>query len=75
MSYELARTLAKVAGILESRGDAFAPVVRRGARALLDVPEPTEEGCRGCGSELAQPRTGRRRVWCCEACRSRARRR
>ncbi len=71
---DLARLLARVAADLDERGYARAGVVRRAARALLDGPVPTEDGCRGCGAELPQPVTGGRRVWCSERCRRRGRR-
>ena len=73
MSRDLARRLAFVAGDLDRRLYPYAGVIRQAARALLDVDPPDGDGCRGCGTELEQPSTGRRRVWCSEACRRRKR--
>jgi len=72
----LARTLGFVAADLEQRGYHGHGVVRAAARVLLDVPDDRDpDGCAGCRAVLVQPHTGRRRRWCSEACRSRARRR
>jgi hypothetical protein len=71
----LVRQLAYVAADLEARTYPYVGVLRRAARALLEVDPPDDDGCRGCGRPLDQPATGRRRVWCREACRSRNRRR
>jgi hypothetical protein len=70
-----ARMLAWIASDLDRRGLVYAGFVRQCARSWLEVPEHRDHGCRGCGAELTQPATGRRRVWCGEACRSRTRRR
>jgi hypothetical protein len=70
---QLARQLAWVAADLDRRCYPFASPVRIAARLVLDLPD--HDGCRGCGAVLEQPATGRRRVWCTEACRSRHRRR
>jgi hypothetical protein len=70
-----ARMLGWIAADLERRGAVYAGFVRQCARDLLRLPDPDPDGCRGCGAVLAQPATGRRRVWCTEACRSRTRRR
>lgn len=73
---QLARQLAWIAQHLDSKGYLFVAPLRSAARALLEVPDDTEqEGCAGCATELMQPATGRRRRWCSERCRSRARRR
>jgi len=72
---QLARLLGYVAQDLDSTGYRYAGIVRQCARALLAVPEPSDHGCAACGKELVQPAKGRRRKWCCEACRSRQRRR
>jgi hypothetical protein len=72
----LARTLGFVAADLEARGYHGHGVVRQAARHMLEVPDDQDDaGCAGCRAELTQPPTGRRRKWCSEACRSRARRR
>jgi hypothetical protein len=72
----LARQLGWVAGHLDSKGYPFAAPVRVAARIVLEVPDHDDpDGCRGCGDTLTQPATGRRRIWCSEACRSRTRRR
>lgn len=72
----VSRLLAQAAADLDRRGLHYAGVVRRAARLLLDVPdEDPGGGCAGCGRPLRQPATGRRRKWCSEACRARARRR
>lgn len=73
-STELARQLAFVATDLDRRNYAFAPVVRRAARRLLDLPDHSDGGCRGCGAELPQPPSGGKRLWCSEQCRRRHRR-
>jgi hypothetical protein len=36
--------------------------------------EETRDRCRGCHRVLRQPETGRRKIWCCPACRERTRR-
>jgi hypothetical protein len=43
-----------------------AGVIRRAARRLaeLQTDAPDTDVCAGCGSEIVQPRTGRRRRWC-----------
>lgn len=73
---KLAQLLARAAADLDARGWPYGPVVRAGARALLEVPA-TNPGpsCNACGKALIQPATGRHRRWCSERCRSRARRR
>lgn len=72
----VARQLSHVAADLDRRGYAYAGAIRQAARLLLDLDLPSrDDGCAGCGQELEQPDTGRRRKWCGEACRSRARRR
>lgn len=78
---EEVRRLAWVAADLDARGYPFAGTVRRTARLLLTVVTGDTvaagdvAGCAGCGAALVQPATGRRRRWCSERCRSRARRR
>jgi hypothetical protein len=67
----LARQLAYVAGDLDARLYPYTGVLRQAARALLDLDH--HDGCRGCGTHLEQPATGRRRVWCSESCRRRKR--
>lgn len=71
----LARQLAYIAGDLDRRMYPYAAVVRRAARAVLDVDPADDDACLGCGLPLDQPATGRRRKYHDEACRSRARRR
>ena len=73
MSADLARRLALVASDLDGRGYPAAGIIRQAARALLEAPEDTDDGCRGGGVDLDQPATGRRRVWCSEPCRRRHR--
>lgn len=68
---ELARQGAYVAGDLDRRLYPYAGVVRRLVRAVLEALDTDEHGCRGCGGELVQPPTGRRREWCSERCRKR----
>lgn len=70
---DLPRQLAYIAGDLDRRGYPYAGAVRRAARALLEVPDRDPAGCRGCGTPLEQPATGRPRVWCSERCRRRKR--
>lgn len=70
----LPRLLAQVAADLDRTGRPGAGVVRPAARLLLDLPVQVDDGCRGCGAELAQPVTGGRRLWCSELCRRRHRR-
>lgn len=77
---ELVRLLSHATADLDRRGYAYTGVVRQATRLLTRLlsGEPAvqgEAGCVGCGCLLSQPPTGRRRKWCGEACRSRARRR
>ena len=68
------RLLSYAASDLERRGLAYHGVVRRAARMLATLEAGADgEGCRGCGAELVQPPTGRRRKWCSESCRRRKR--
>lgn len=69
----VARLLSRTAADLERLGFLHAGIVRHGAQLLLEAPQVDGEGCAGCGAELAQPATGRRRKWCSEACRRRHR--
>lgn len=70
---DLARHLAFVAGDLDQRHYPYAGVVRQAARLLAEQPARIADGCRGCGTPLKQPDTGRPRVWCSERCRRRKR--
>ena len=72
----LARLGRLVADALDDDQYPYGGVVRRIANALDGVePAPTDGHCPGCGGELVQPATGRRRVWCGDRCRDRARKR
>lgn len=65
----------RLAQILDDRGMLEAGIVRQLSAAVAEGGDRPDEGCLGCGRRLDQPATGRRRKWCAEACRSRARRR
>lgn len=71
----LAHLLHRIYQDLDDRGYPGAPAVLRGAQVLATAAghATTDDGCRGCGAELNQPATGRRRVWCSEPCRRRHR--
>jgi hypothetical protein len=77
---EVARLLTLSAAELEHRGIPLAPIVRRGARTLVEVlaeldalrPDQAEQPCPTCGAEVTQPPTGRRRRYCSDRCRHRA---
>lgn len=71
---ELARLLLLVADSIDVPGSTFAAgVLRRAARLVAQLPAPPgPDQCRGCGAELSQPPTGRRRIWCSDRCRKRA---
>lgn len=73
----VARLLAQVAADLDRRGLHHAGIVRQGARLLLEPPGGSDNpgGCAGCGAPLKHPATGRKRKWCGDRCRDRARRR
>lgn len=74
MDRDLVRQLGWVAGDLDARGYPFAPVVRRGARALLNGDAPDRDGgCVGCGQPVPDTPRGRPRKWCGERCRRRHR--
>jgi hypothetical protein len=40
----------------------------------LDMDTSAQDRCAGCGTALVQSERGRRRRWCSESCRTRARR-
>lgn len=71
---ELARLLLLLADTIDAPGAAVtAGVLRRAARAVAELPAPPDpDRCRGCGTPLTQPATGRRRRWCSDRCRKRA---
>lgn len=70
----LAHLLHRIFQQLDDMGYPGAPAVLRGAQVLATAAHATTaDGCRGCGAELNQPATGRRRVWCGETCRRRHR--
>lgn len=71
----VARLLTQIAVSMDGRQLPYAGVLRQAARLLLDVSEAGGGRCSGCSGSLEQAATGRRRRWCSEACRSRARRR
>ena len=60
---------------LAQRGYPLVGGLRAVARRLATQPADHPDGCPGCGGQVLQPATGRRRIWCSEACRSRTRRR
>jgi hypothetical protein len=70
---QLARSLGFVAADLDRRGYAYSGLLRQAARALLEIDPDDPDGCPGCGRTIDQPPTGRRRIWCSEACRRRHR--
>lgn len=74
---QLARRLGWIAQNLDVKGYQFTGPIRDAARLLLDLPEreAPDADCAGCEAPLVQPATGRRRKWCSESCRSKARRR
>lgn len=72
MSLELARTLALVAGDVERRGLSYAGVLRRAARALADVGEPSTAGCPRCRAPVDRKPTGRPARYCSPRCRKAA---
>jgi hypothetical protein len=64
----LVRLALDVANDLDDRQQpALASLLRRLARATLEPPRPVAR-CQGCGIPL----TGRQRLWCSNACRTRA---
>ena len=71
---ELSRLLLLVADSIDVPGSTFAAgVLRRAARLVAQLPAPPgPDQCQGCGAELSQPPTGRRRRWCSDRCRKRA---
>lgn len=81
---KLARLLNYQAAALTDHGQDVG-IIRLAARRLveqaaqLDLATVDVDGdattCQGCGGPVVQPDTGRRRKWCSERCRDRARRR
>jgi hypothetical protein len=77
---DLPRIVALVADSLDTRGASFSGgVVRLAARRLVELEaelkrlRPVEATpCPQCGGPVAQPATGRRRVFCSSRCRGRA---
>ena len=71
---ELARLLSVVADSLDVPGSRLAAgVIRRAAQLVARLPAPPgPDQCQGCGAELSQPPTGRRRRWCSDRCRKRS---
>jgi len=72
MSAELARLLALVADDLEHRHYQAAGIVHHAAQVLATMTPTDSDACPVCGGPVAQPATGRRRVYCRPACRHRA---
>lgn len=71
---ELVRQGTYVAADLEERGYPLVGIVRQLAREVAGIGDTgSDDGCAGCGTELVQPWTGRRRRWCSETCRRRKR--
>lgn len=71
----LARHLLVIADDLDERGYRLTGTNRQAARVLLELAElvPDAGACPVCGAPVLQPSTGRRRVYCSDRCKRRAR--
>jgi hypothetical protein len=65
------KLLSRIAADLERRGYPGAGAIRRAAIGVVVADAPPDRCV--CGRALVHPPTGRRRKWCSERCRRRAR--